>query len=167
MSDGNPKGRGCFFYGCLISAGLGGLFVAAIVGLYFYGAKQLTPYPEKFLTLIDSDDYTGAYALVGDGWKKQMNLQQFTDFEKAVKGVLGPCTAKTMTGVSVNSNTGGTTAVVTFSATFAKGPATLIFTMEKVNDQWLIQGLKYNSDLLKNGLPAPQAETPTETPEAK
>jgi len=165
MSDGEKKGRGCFFYGCLIALGVGGLFVAAIGGIYVYGTRSLSPYPEKFLTLIDSDDYAGAYAMTGDGWKKQMNLQQFTDFEKAVKGVLGKCTAKTMAGVSVNSNNGVTTAVVTFSATFEKSPATLTFNMEKQDGEWKIQGLHYGSDLLKNGLPTPQPETPAETPE--
>ena len=136
---------------------------------FLYGAKSLAPYSEKFLTLIDSDDYTGAYRMLGDGWKKQMNLQQFTDFEKGVKGVLGKCNSKTMSGVNINSNNGVTTGVLTYSATFAKGPATLIFTMEKENGEWKINGLQYNSDLLKNGLPAPAPAPvpPAEAPAAK
>lgn len=154
MAD-EKKGRGCFFYGCLVSLGVFGLVMAALAGVYLYGTRSLAPYPEKFLSLVDSGDFKGAYDMVGDGWKKQMTLEQFTEFEKSMKDALGACQSKTMDGVAVNSNNGVTTARLVFGANFAKGPAKLTFNMEKQGDEWKIQGLNYQSPLVAQKLTCP------------
>jgi hypothetical protein len=154
MSD-EKKPRGCFFYGCAFSAGIAAILVAVFGGIYYYGTRSIAPVAEKFLTLVDSGDYNGAYGMLGAGWKQTATLEQFTAFETQIKDALGACNSKTMSGVSINNTNGVTSARLVYSANFTKGAATLTFNLIKEGDDWKVQGLTYNSDLLKGGLPKP------------
>jgi hypothetical protein len=164
MSEPTEKKHGCLFYGCVGGIGLVLLFVGGGVALYFYGIRTITPVVETYLTHIDGGDYQGAYALVSSEWKKTATLQQFTDFEKSMRGTLGACQSKALTGVFIQSHNTSATARVSYNAQFANGPATLTFTLAKENGQWLVQGLVYNSDLLSKATTCPHCGTANKTP---
>ena len=166
MNEPNaPKKRGCLFYGCIFALIGSVCFVGVIAGVFYYGKSLLgnvTPVADNFLQHIDKNEYPEAYAMLGAGWKKD-SLEKFTQFEKGMQAALGTLKSKTQTGMSFNTDTSGTTALLSYSAEFTKGPATLNFTLIKEGDVWKVNGLEYKSKLLE--APADATEKP-ETPEA-
>jgi hypothetical protein len=156
MNAPTEKKRGCFFYGCLFSLVGTGLLIAMGVGIFMYGKSVVGPVTDNFLQHVDKNEYTEAYAMLGDGWKKQMDQTQFTTFEKSIQNTLGACQSKTMTGVFMSTVNGASTATAVYTAQFTKGTATLTFNLIKEGSEWKVQGLQYQSPLLA-GQTAPAA----------
>jgi hypothetical protein len=164
MNAPTEKKRGCFFYGCLFSLVGTGLLIAMFVGIFMYGKSVVGPVTDNFLQHVDKNEYTEAYAMLGDGWKKQMDQTQFTTFEKSIQNTLGTCQSKTMMGVFMSTVNGASTATAVYTAQFTKGAATLTFNLNKEGREWKVQGLQYQSPLLTGQTtPATSAGTPAPT----
>jgi len=144
---GADKG-GCFNVGCLIAAGFVGILVLVAVFIFMKGKRDLEPVVGAYLAAVDEGDYDAAWGLVGERWRAAQSREEFTAFEKSVRGALGAFKDRTMTGVHINSNSSGSTARVVYSGEFEKGAATVTFTMSKAGDRWLIDGVHYGSPLL-------------------
>ncbi len=164
-----PRGAdrgGCLVVGCLVAAGFVGLLV--LIGVFFFmkGKRELEPVVEKYFAAVDKGEYDAAWVVVGERWKSTQSRDGFVAFEKAARDRLGTLKEKSMTGVHMNSNPSGTTARVVYSAEFEKGAATITFTMSKTGDEWLIDGVHYNSPLLRSPSVCPKCNK-GHTPGAK
>lgn len=146
---GAEKG-GCFKVGCLIAAGFFGIIVLVGVLIFMKGKRELEPVAEKYLVAVENEKYDAAWAMVGESWRSAQSGEGFIAFEKAVRAKLGALKEKSMTGVHISSNSSGTTARIVYSAEFENGSATMTFTMSKPGDAWLIEGVRYDSPLLRS-----------------
>jgi len=155
-----PKQRGCVFYGCAFAFVGAGIFAAAIIGLYFYGRSIIGPTADDYLQHIDKSEFTQAYAMTSSGFQQATSETQFVAFAQRMQQTFGACQSKTMNGVSANTTPGKTTSVVTYSAVFEKGAATLTFNLVKESGNWKIERVDYQSPLL-------QAPATPETPPEK
>jgi hypothetical protein len=127
---------------------LGVVGVAAGVGVYLYGRSTMGPYCVEYLEAVEAANYQKAYSLVGRLWKEQQGYEEFERFETHVRARLGAAGERTMTSVNIQSSGGVTMATVTYSAEFENGPCTIVFRLRKDEERWVVEGVKYHSDLL-------------------
>ena len=158
-----PKKRGCFFYGCAFALVGGGIFAAALIGLFLYGKSIIGPTADDYLQHIDKNEYTQAYAMTSTAFKAATSEAQFTAFAQRMQQTFGTCQSKTLDGIAANTTLGKSTSVMNYSAQFTKGAATLTFNLIKEDGVWKIERVDYKSPLLQTPA-APESPTAPETP---
>ena len=142
------RGHGCFFYGCITVVVLVAVCVGALVAVFLYGKGQVAPCCEAYLSAVEQGDYETAYQQIGERWKQQQSFEQYVDFEKALRETLGTCRDKSVGHVSISSRPGAAYARIVYNAEFENGLGTIVFSLEKEQGQWVVQGVNYNSPVL-------------------
>lgn len=143
-----------------LAIGLGGaaLVVGGLITAYFvfmnYAERTLGPPAEAFLAKAQAQDYDAAYALAGPRWKQKQTLEDYRQFEQKVRDRLGPLIDKNFIAAQFQSNTGGSFATLTYSAKFENGRGTITVSLFKQNGEWIVEGVNYQSPLLKSDEPA-------------
>lgn len=143
------KKRGCLAYGCLTIIVIGLVIAAIGTAIFLYGKKQINPFVDKYIAAINNEQYDVAYSnLISSAWRSSASVEEFTSFESNVKKIIGNCNSKSLQNVHISKNIGTLpTAVAGYDAQYDKGPVFLDITLVKENEKWLVQHIKYNSEL--------------------
>jgi ribosomal protein L40E len=151
-----PKKRhGCFYYGCLSVIVLAVLFGGCIFTIFQYGRTTVTPVVEQFLSAGESGNYDQAYSMIGSEWKEKTSREEFPRLFESVHDTLGARQSMSMTGFNISSMPSGTFARAHYTATYDKEDAYLTVNLKKVDGQWQIFGIVFNSPKLESSLKCP------------
>jgi ribosomal protein L40E len=154
--DPPPKKRhGCFYYGCLSTIVLAVVMGGCFFTLYLYGKSSVTPVVEEFLNSAESGNYDHAYSMGAPEWKEIVPRDDFPTLFQLVHDNLGARQSLSMQGIYVGAMTSGTTARAQYAATYDKGDADITVNLKKVDGEWQIVGVFYNSPKLANALKCP------------
>lgn len=156
-----PKGKtGCFIKGCAALVVLVILVIGGC-GLTLYSQqKKVGPICERYFSAMEAGNYEEVYKNLAPNWKKTQTKEQFIEFGTFIKRSLGNLKTTNVSGITVNSTTEGTVAVVTYIAEYDQGSAQVIFTLRKFNAVYLIEGARYNSDRLVEASKCPHCGVP-------
>lgn len=151
-----PKKRhGCFYYGCLSVIVLAVVMGGCVVTLYQYAKTTVTPVVEEFLNALENGNYDHAYSMVSAEWKERTSREEFPKFFQLVSQNLGSRQSMSMRGMYVTAMPSGTIARAQYTAIYDKGEAEITANLIKVDEQWQIVGVFFNSPKLVSALKCP------------
>jgi len=159
---GNSKSsrtRSCLLWGCGFSIVALLIAVGAFWSLFHYGRSEVAPTVEKFLELMDQQEYEQAYGMVGFDWKKTQSSDEFENLGTVIRDRFGGLEGGSVSGVKVSTTTQGTFAQLAYSATYAKETCMITFTLEKAADSWIIKGAHFASDQLVEAYRCPNCQS--------
>ena len=119
----------------LIVGLVGVLAIAVFIATLWSGYSAVEPVVEAYLALIEAEDYSAAYDVLGDEFRRVDSPQSFTKLQRRFRAILGPLQAKRAHGFQVKHGTAGSMAVVQYAATFANGDAEIIITVSKASGE--------------------------------
>ncbi|MFH1732180.1 MAG: DUF4019 domain-containing protein [Planctomycetota bacterium] len=135
-------------YSCCLAA----LVVLVIVGAVFFVSlfrekQEMAPRCEKYLNAVERGDYRTAYRSLGRRSRELQTHDEYVEFKRTLREALGKCQEKTLTQYKVRAGR-RSTGLVVYHARFEKGECQIVFTLEKEDGNWRVQGVNYNSPAL-------------------
>jgi hypothetical protein len=128
---------------------LGVLAIAVFIATLWSGYSAVEPVAEAYLALIEAGDYSAAYDVLGDEFRRVDSTQSFAKLQRRFRAILGPLQAKRAHGFQVKHGTAGSMAVTRYAATFANGDAEIIITLSKTSGKWKVIGHHVNTPLFE------------------
>ena len=104
------------------------------------------------LTRVHSGNSSVAYPLLGSAWRDTQSEDSFVAFHDRLTGILGKYKRGNTTGFKMKS--GGETQL-TYAASFANGPCTILSTLHHEGGEWRVVGAHYDSALISRALVCP------------
>jgi hypothetical protein len=104
------------------------------------GASTVT---DLYLESVAGGRFEDAYALLGTQYSSKHDLGSLVAFEQAARHELGLCEPSRQRGLAVNHVDGRTEATMTYVLRCENGTTEVVFTVEKIDDEWVIQGIRY------------------------
>jgi hypothetical protein len=139
-------------WGCLGIFTLVALPIAGCAAFLMKRGSELTPACEAYLASTQAGNYREAYDQVAPGFREAVpNFEDYSRFERVIRARMGRLHSKTRTGVQVFPSE----AHLTYNAVFEKGPGTIAFKLLKVDGNWKVLAVNYNSALLTVPLHCP------------
>lgn len=131
-----------------------GTLVAAVVALVVFlvvlvnrGRADFVPIVDRFLDLVDSQEYREAYRTIGDEWRNVQTFEEFHDLLVRMTTELGPHKSIKVGSVGYQKELGTPARVTTvFSGEFEKGAATLRVILRRYGNEWKIDGLEFERE---------------------
>lgn len=149
------KGRRYFLWGCLSLVLLLLFVVLGLSLLMSYGKKSALPVVERFLVAIEAEDYAGAYEQIGAEWRQSADFESFKSFFKRINQTLGRHDSLSMEAFRIDVKGGESTATAGFAVKYPTGPAFLTVNLKWVGEDWRINMMKFNSNLLVTQMRCP------------
>jgi hypothetical protein len=145
MTDDNSKSwLSCLGWGCLTVVVLAVLGIGGCVG-YLYqqgsGARSTT---DAYLENLDLGRFEEAYGQLGSEFTDEHGLSEFIAFEQAAQQRYGDCGERRLSGTNMNREPGRAVTVLTYYAECDGAPLEVVFTLERVEGEWVIQGVRYH-----------------------
>jgi hypothetical protein len=144
MSDGESRSwLGCLGWGCLIVVVIAIVGIGGCVFVLYRGTAGASTVTDLYLESVVDGRWEEAYEQLGPVFRNDNRLEDFVAFEQAARHELGRCDSSQHRGISLDHREGRTLATLTYRLQCEKGAARVVFTVEKVEDAWLIQGVRY------------------------
>jgi hypothetical protein len=150
-SRGQKTGKGMALAGLLIGIiGIPWTFGILYLGYQATFGKTIeavNPVAEKYLTLISQGKYDEAYEMTSSNFKEATSLEDFKRRNEEIRKLDGEYKSMEVRllggGMSIKSDSSGTTAVITYSVNYTKRDNVgRTLTFRKHGDIWLIEGDK-------------------------
>ena len=159
-ADGQDRKGRWIFVGCGALVGLLAIAGIGFVFLFSKGRSDFTPYLEDYLALVDRQQDERAYDSLGDEWKAAQSFEEYDEFAELMRHALGQHRSVRTISFFYRKDLGAPTrAQVVFRAEFEKDQAVLRTTFRKYEDEWRLEGLRYESDSVVSALTCPHCET--------
>jgi hypothetical protein len=147
----NPLGKRIGF-GCS-----GAVILLLLIGLISFflvrGAKkgdsnELTPACSQYLAKIESKDFSGAWALMGEEGKNALSEERHNQLMKGITERLGPVLSTDIMFFHVGSDQSGRWGRIIYATKFRNGSGTIRFELKMVSNEFRVVGVFYESPLL-------------------
>jgi hypothetical protein len=134
----------CLGWGCLTAVVVFALAIGGCVAYFYKEGSGAHAVAEAYLEAADAGRYEDAFATLGPGFTEQRGLAEFAAFERAARAELGVCGDWRTRGTSFNHAQGRSVAQLRFHGSCDGESATVTFSLEEVDRQWVIQDIRYN-----------------------
>jgi hypothetical protein len=148
-----PKSRtGCLIKGCIVTVVVLFLLIGGCSWTLYSQKKKVEPICERYFRTVESENYTLAYDSLSSAWKKSQTKEQYIAFETAIRAILGGLKKYSLSGVFFNSANGTTVSTVNYTATYERGVAQVVFILKQYDEQYMIEGVRYDSENITSAL---------------
>ena len=145
MTDDNGRNwMSCLGWGCLAVVVLAALGIGGCVAYVYRGGSAARSVADAYLAAVDAGRYEEAFAHLGSEFTEGRDISDFVAFEQASRAQLGACGDWTMSGTSVNRDTGRSLARLTYLGSCASGPIEVGFNLQQVEGRWVIEDIRYH-----------------------
>ncbi len=135
-----------------IIGGVGCLGILLIIGLCVGGfglfawntTQKMKAGPDAFMTAMQSDDYSAAYAVLDDGFKANVSNEEFTAEMTAMTALTGSVVSWNMIGFNAEASGGQTAGTYRGAVEFTNENGRVQFEVGVVGEDWVIRD--YNFD---------------------
>ena len=168
-SDPSPSSSGI---GCKLIVGCFGIMFLfflcfGVFGAFIYGVyEKIDSRCQEYLTLADQQKHREQYDMLHPKWKNQTPYEIFEAIEEARRLKLGAFIRKTVENFDSSEVNGVQTATFIYEVEYDKGTARITFTLEELNDVWMITDAQIESDALRSDAYCPGCNAPL-VPNAK
>lgn len=153
VEDEKKSWMSCLGWGCVTVLVLSVLGVGGCVFVLYRGTAGAGTVTDRYLESVAGGRFEDAYSLLGSEYSSSHDLSSLVAFEQAARHELGLCESSRQRGLAMNHVDGRTKATMTYVLRCENGTTEVVFTVEKINDEWVIQGIRYGE--------AEEALTPT------
>jgi hypothetical protein len=144
--------RKWLLWGCLGSTLAFVLLIGSCVlfvkGAMKVGENEFGPACAQYLALLESKDFSGAYELTGDEFKKVMTQDKHNALMSGIIGRLGPVKKLEVQFVQSGIDQRGKWGLIIYKTEFQNGPGTIKFTLRKVDGKFVVVGAFFDSPVL-------------------
>ncbi len=148
---GKPWGKWIGF-GCLgivvflLLLGMSCFFM--VKGAMKVGSNEFGPACSQYLARLESKDFSGAYALMGDEGKKDFSEEKHNKLMKGIMEKLGPIESKEVQSVFTGVNQSGHWGRIIYATKFRNGSGTIQFELMKTTGEYRVVGVFFRSPVL-------------------
>jgi hypothetical protein len=148
-TEGARRGSPAIFAAAL---GASLAFVILVFGVFTLllrvGEGPLRPAVDNYFTKFNSADFAGIYANAAKPLTEETSEDKFVAAQQLIHDKLGNMQSKTIRGISVVSERGPASTVITYDAQFANGPATVALAFQGTGEEGKLVRADFRSDLL-------------------
>lgn len=145
--DDTGSSKGCFFWGCMTSLGLGALVVAGIGGLFFFGyqgQESVRDAGRAYLEATGSGELEAAYELLSPAFKEGVDLEGFIEGEQNRRMTMGECSGWALSSFNMQTVAGKGSLTELGYRTLCDGRQFAVqLMMIKVDGEWRIEAVQY------------------------
>ena len=122
-------------------------FGAMTVSMYL-GERPLKPAIENYFAKYNTSDFAPIYESAAKPLHESVDQDKFLANQQLIHEKLGEYQSKTIRGVKIVRERGPAATVITYDATFAKGPATVALAFQGTGVDAKLVSTEFRSDLL-------------------
>lgn len=130
----------------MLLLGLSCFFMAK--GAMKVGGNEFGPVCSRYLAKLESQDFSGAYALMGDEGKAAFSEEQHNTIMKGITEKLGPIQSMDIQFVHTGFDQRGRWGRIVYATTFQKGSGTIRFELKKKSGEYHVVGVFFESPVL-------------------
>ena len=112
------------------------------------GSNEFGPACSQYLAKLESKDFSGAYALMGDEGKKEFSEDQHNKLMKGIMDKLGPIESREVQSVFTGVNQKGHWGRIVYATKFRNGSGTIQFELTKSSGEYRVVGVYFRSPVL-------------------
>jgi len=112
------------------------------------GSNEFGPACSQYLAKLESKDFSGAYALMGDEGKKELSEEQHNKLMKGIMEKLGSIESMDVQSVFTGVNQNGHWGRIVYTTKFKNGPGTIQFELVKTSGEYRVIGVFFRSKVL-------------------
>jgi hypothetical protein len=114
------------------------------------GDKEFGPTCSQYLARLDSKDFSGAYALMGDEGKQALSEDKHNKLMRGITERLGPIESKEVQFVHTGFDQSGRWGRIVYATKFRNGNGTIRFELKKTSNEYRVVGIFFKSPVLTN-----------------
>ena len=116
--------------------------------LTYLGERPLKPTVEAYFSKYNAGEFAPLYASAAKPLQESMDEGRFLAYQQLVREKLGDYQSKTIRGVKIVQERGPAATVITYDATFAKGPASVSLAFQGTGTEAKLVSTEFRSELL-------------------
>lgn len=120
----------------------------AMTALMYLGEGPLKPAVENYFAKYNASDFSPVYESAAKPLQDSMDQEKFLANQQLIREKLGDYQSKTIRGVQVVHERGPAATVITYDATFAKGPASVALAFQGTGADAKLVSTEFRSELL-------------------
>lgn len=145
----SPRGSVSIFSAALgIALGFVVITFGAMTALMYLGEGPLKPAVENYFANYNASEFAALYASAAKPLHDSMEEGKFLASQQLIREKLGDYQSKTIRGVKIVRERGPAATVITYDATFAKGPASVALAFQGTGADAKLVSTEFRSDLL-------------------
>jgi hypothetical protein len=145
MSDSDAKSwLSCLGWGCLVLVVVSALGIGGCVTYFYKGGSGAHEVARSYLAAVDAGRFDEAFETLGPGFTEERGVAEFIAFEETARAEFGACGDWRLRGTTFDREPGLTASNLTFLGSCEDQPVTVTFILEKLDDRWVIQDIRYN-----------------------
>ena len=139
-------------WGCL-----GSVVIMLLLGLSCFlmvkgamkvGSNEFGPACSQYLAKLESKDFSGAYALMGEDGKGAFSEQQHNQIMQGITERLGPIKSMDVQHVQTGFDQSGRWGRIIYATKFQNGSGTIRFELKKKSGEYQVVGVFFESPVL-------------------
>lgn len=148
MSDSDARSwLSCLGWGCLVLVVVSALGIGGCVAYFYQGGSGAHEVAQAYLVAVDEGRFEEAFDTLGPDFTDERGFAEFVAFEQEARAGLGTCGDWRLRGTTFDREPGLTASHLTFLGSCAGQVVTVAFSLEQLNDRWVIQDIRYNEQL--------------------
>lgn len=145
MSDSDAKSwLSCLGWGCLVLVVVSALGIGGCVTYFYKGGSGAHEVAQAYLAAVDEGRFDEAFETLGPDFTEERGVAEFVAFEQTARAEFGGCGDWRLRGTTFDREPGLTVSHLTFLGSCEDQPVTVAFSLEKLDDRWVIQDIRYN-----------------------
>jgi len=145
MSDSETRNwLSCLGWGCLVLVVVSALGIGGCVAYFYKGGSGAHEVAHAYLAAVDAGRYDEAFDTLGSTFTEERGLAEFVAFETTARAEFGACADWRLRGTTFDREPGLTASGLTFVGSCDDQSVTVAFILEKLDDRWVIQDIRYN-----------------------
>ncbi len=116
--------------------------------LLYLGERPLKPAIENYFSKFNANDFAPIYASAAKPLLDSMDQEKFLAGQQLAREKLGDYKSKTIRGIKIVQERGPAATVITYDATFTKGPASVTLAFQGTGADAKLVNTEFRSELL-------------------